>query len=115
MIMQQEEGRLRDQFLINLRRFSTGNISVRSAAEADDLDARLNTVYDRIQQLPESRWQYETVRPEGIRDVEDVWIKLRDARVQLSAIVFPNLTAAAVRAQITRLRLHQLESLPPRK
>ena len=108
-----EQGRLRDQFLINLQRFAKGDIPPAAAADYASVDRKLNEVYRRIQHAPESAWEVGTINPPGIRDTERAWLKLRDAWVEFARVAYPRLSADTVRTQIVRLRLHQLQSLDP--
>jgi uncharacterized protein YecT (DUF1311 family) len=112
--MLEEEGRLRDQLLINLRRFAKGDIPTASSAEYQNVDRKLNQVYQKIQQAPSSSWEYTTVKPSGIRDTERAWLKLREAWVEFARVAYPHVSEDTVRTQITRLRLHQLQSLQPK-
>jgi hypothetical protein len=114
MFTLEEQKRLRDQFLINLQRFGAGDVPKTSAPDLAALDRVLNSMYHDIQQAPSSQWQYGTVKPEGIRDTERNWVELSDAWVAFAHEAYPNLDGNAVRAQIIRLRLHQLRSLAPR-
>lgn len=110
----QEQGRLRDQFLINLKRFAKGDIPDAPLADGRTLDQELDQVYRHIQQSPESSWQYGTIKPSGIRDTERAWLKLRTAWTEFSGLAYPGLNATRIATQLTRLRLHQLESLARR-
>jgi hypothetical protein len=110
----EEEGRLRDQFLIELRRFARGDVPRASLFDYQTVDRELNDAYQRIEQSPDGAWQYGTVKPSGIRDVEQAWLKLYNAWVEFARVAYPNLSADTVRTQITRLRLHQLQELQPR-
>jgi hypothetical protein len=115
MFALQEEKKLRDQFLINLQRFASGDVPRANAASLGRLDRALNSVYQDIQSSPASAWQYYgTVKPEGIRDTERKWVALADAWVEFAREAYPKLDENTVRAQIIRLRLHQLESLEPK-
>jgi uncharacterized protein YecT (DUF1311 family) len=114
-----EKGRLHDQFLINLRHFADPKTPSAAAADlqtADfqSIDRQLNQAYQRIQQAPDRAWQYGTVKAEGIRSTQEVWLKLRDAWVEFAGTAYPRLKADTVRTQITRLRVHQLHSLEPK-
>lgn len=109
----EEEKKLRDQFLTNLLRFAGGDVPATSATQLAAADRTLNTTYQEIQRLPQEHWQYGTVRPEGIRETERAWVALADAWSEFAAQAYPNLEASTVRAQIVRLRLHQLRSLAP--
>jgi uncharacterized protein YecT (DUF1311 family) len=75
----------------------------------------LNEAYRHIQQQSSDSFkQNGTVKPSGIREVERAWLKLRDAWVAFARVAYPGLSADTVRAQITRLRLDQLQALQPR-
>jgi uncharacterized protein YecT (DUF1311 family) len=106
----QEQGRLRDQFLINLQRFGKGDIPNASSVQVRELDQKLNAAYQQIQNTPAEKWKYGTIKPSGIRETERSWIKLRDAWVEFGRLAYPNLSSDRITAQITRLRLHQLKS-----
>lgn len=114
MFALEEEKKLRDQFLINLQRFGSGEVPHATAADVAALDRALNSVYQDILHAPVSVWQYGTVKPDGIRETERKWVALADAWGEFTREAYPNLDANAVRAQIIRLRLHQLRSLAPR-
>jgi len=106
-----EETKLRDQFLINLQRFGRADIPGASEADLFILDQKLNEMYQRIQHSPTSRWEFGTIKPDGIRDTERKWISLVDAWIGFARIAYPNLSTTRVRAQLIRLRLRQLRSL----
>jgi len=101
----EEQGRLRDQFLATIQRFAAGQ----ATSDYQNADRSLNDAYQRIQQAPDSFWQWGTVKPSGIRDTERLWIQLRDAWVEFARQAFPRLSADAVRTEITRQRTAQLE------
>jgi hypothetical protein len=106
-----EAGRLRDQFLINLQRFGDGDIPPASAADLHWLDQQLNEVYEQLQHSPAGKWPYGTIKPEGIRATERKWIALVDAWTAFARAAYPNPPVSRIRAQLIRLRLHQLRSL----
>jgi len=106
-----EQARLADQFLINLQRFGSGSIPPASATDLSTLDRMLNEVYQKIQHSPASKWEYGTIKPEGIRDTERKWVALLESWTVLGRIAYPNLSRERIRAQLIRLRLHQLRSL----
>jgi len=102
-----ERGILRDQFLINLRRFSTGDVPRTSPREAQDIDQRLNDAYARALAKPAAG----TVNAGGIQNTESAWVALRKQWISFARVAWPTLPEIDVGAQITRLRAHQLESL----
>ena len=107
----QEEAKLRDQFLINLQRFGRGDVPIASVADLSSLDRMLNDVYQRIQHSSAEKWESGTIKPEGIRETERKWVSLIDAWVTFGHAAYPKLSAVRIRAQVIRLRLHQLRSL----
>lgn len=109
-----EEGRLRDQFLTNLRRFAEGDVPPASLSDYQSVDRRLSGAYQHIEQSSDSFWQYGTAKPAGIRETEGAWLKLCNAWVEFARVAYPGLSADTVRTEITRLRLHQLRALQPR-
>jgi len=115
MFALEEQKRLRDQFLINLQRFGRGDVPRASEKDVAALDRTLNSVYQDIEHAPADSWQYGTVKPEGIRETERTWVALADAWADFAKQAYPGLDPSAVRAQIIRLRLHQLRSLAPKE
>jgi len=104
--------RLRDQFLINLQRFSRGDVPAADAAAAAALDAQMNERYQKIMHAPERTFAGTTVNAAGIRDTQRAWLPLRDAWLEFAAATYPRLTRERVLAQLLRLRLGQLRRLP---
>ena len=52
----EEEGRLRDQFLINLRRFAQDDVPPASLSDYQSVDRSLNDAYQHIKQSSDSFW-----------------------------------------------------------
>lgn len=112
MFYEQELDTLAAQFLINLQRFHKQDVPVTAAADLQTLDSNLNATYQQLMKLPASRWDgYGTIKPEGIRDTERAWLKLVDAWVRFGREAYPQVSETSLRAQLIRLRLHQLQSL----
>jgi hypothetical protein len=111
----EEQKKLRDQFLINLQRFGSEDVPRASEKDLAALDRALNSTYQDIERAPADMWKYGTVKPEGIRETEQKWVALAEAWVEFAKEAYPNLNANTVRAQIIRLRLHQLRSLGPKE
>ncbi len=107
----EEEAKLRDQFLINLQRFGSGDMPPASAAHLSRLEAQLNEVYQRIQDAPADKWEFGTVKPDGIRNTERKWLALVDAWIAFARTAYPDPPASRIRAQLIRLRLDQLRSI----
>jgi hypothetical protein len=107
----QEQAKLRDQFLNNLRQFGNGEAPAASANDLALLDRELNEIYHRILHSPASKWEYGTIKPEGIRDTERKWLSLVDAWTTFTRGAYPALAPTRIKAQLIRLRLLQLRSL----
>jgi uncharacterized protein YecT (DUF1311 family) len=106
-----DRGKLRDEFLINLQRFSKSDIPQATPADMKNLDAQMNVLYQKILQAPEDAFP-GTVKPPGIRDTQRAWLKLRDAWMDFAKSAYPGLLSDRVMAQLIRLRLNQLRLLP---
>jgi uncharacterized protein YecT (DUF1311 family) len=106
-----DRGKLRDQFLINLQRFSRSDVPQATAAEVNNLDAQMNVLYQKIMQAPVDAF-LGTVKPPGIRDTQRAWLQLRDAWMDFGKSAYPRLSPDRVMAQLIRLRLNQLRLLP---
>lgn len=107
----EEESRLSDQFLDNLRQFGTNVVPNASAVELRRLDGELKLVYERIQQSPSAKWRFGTINVEGIIDTQRKWLVLVNAWMAFAQTAYPKRTATSIKAQLTRLRLQQLRSL----
>lgn len=77
-------------------------------AEPSLLDKVLNTVYQRIQQLPADRWDGQTTTLKGIRNTERKWIALADAWAAFGRVAYPHITEAQIRARLIHSRLDPL-------
>lgn len=107
----EEEGVLKDQFLINLNRFAKGDVPSVSTSDYWGLQQTLERVYGEIQSSSDSAWQFGTVKPAGIRTTEGAWLALLEAWAAFGRMNYPHLSTDRIRGQITRLRIHQLQSL----
>lgn len=106
-----EEAKLRDQFLINLQRFSKKDIPQTSKTDLAVLNQRLEEAFRRLQNAPANKWEFGTIKPAGIREAQVKWAALLDAWIDFSRLAYPELSETSLRAQLIRLRLHQLRSL----
>jgi len=107
----EDQALLREQFLTNLTRFGKGDIPPDTESDLVELDRKLNEAYQAIQHSPQSRWEYVTVKPEGIQKTERAWVALADEWIAFAAKAYPDISSRRIRAQLIRLRLHQLRSL----
>ena len=97
------------QFLIDLQRLASQKWPTASHAEAADADKALNRQYRKALAWAAGKDNFTTVKPDDIRAAQRAWLPYRDAWVRLG--VAANVSADAVLARITRLRLAQLTAL----
>lgn len=111
MFYEQELSTLSDQFLINLQRFRKDDVPAATPHDLAELDAKLNTAYRSLMNAPADKWEFGTIKPDGIRKTERAWLNLVDAWMRFGHAAYPQLSETRLRAQLIRLRLHQLQSL----
>ena len=109
MFVLHEEGILRDQFLINLQRFGRSDIPQATVADLAALDKSLNATYQAA--LGTRPTGGSTITPDGVRETERAWLRLAEAWQAFARVAYPTLSSTRLRAQLIRLRLHQLRSL----
>ena len=77
------------------------------------LDKKLNQVYQRVMQLPQKDGArglgYGTVTKEGVKNTQRAWLAYRDAWVALGAARYPGVAPHAWKALLTQRRIEQLE------
>ncbi len=105
----EEKGRLREQFVADLRRFAAGDIPAASASDYRSADQKLNDVYRRIEQIPDPAEPHGAVTASGVRETERVWIKYRDAWVAFAHVAYPRISDDSVRTYVTRARIEELQ------
>jgi len=107
----EEEGVLRDQFLINLKRFAEVDVPAATDRDSEQLEKTLDLLLGQIQSSSGSAWQFTTVTPNGIGTTQRAWLSLLQAWTDFGRVAYPRLDTNRIRAQIIRLRIHQLRSL----
>ncbi len=118
----EEQDKLRDQFLINLKRFSAPRVDSPVALAA--ADRQLNAAYQRVRQYlpateppsPDFTSPDGTINFAGVQNTQRAWLALRAAWVAFTQASHPTATPDQVAAILTMQRVHQLQSLlpPPR-
>lgn len=115
----EEQDRLRDQFLINLKRFSAPHVV--SPVSLASADRQLNANYQSLKQsLPASAEQVDastspegTINFDGVQKTQRAWLILRTAWVAFAKASHSTATPDQVAAILTMQRVHQLQSLLP--
>jgi hypothetical protein len=111
MFVVQEREKLEDEFAEAVAIFEAGKLPRFTEAEFADADARLNAAYRRaLTQKPEFQ---TTIRPEGIRATERVWVRYRDEWVRFGALHYPRVSADSWKVWLTRERVKLLDAVSP--
>jgi uncharacterized protein YecT (DUF1311 family) len=115
----EEQDKLRDQFLINLKRFSAPHVV--SPVPLPSADRQLNAAYQRLQQSLPSREQQArdpdsmagTINFDGVQKTQRAWLDLRSAWIAFAKVTHSTASPNQVAAILTMQRVHQQQSLLP--
>lgn len=103
-----EQARLRDAFLADIKAFETGKRPPH--ADLTAADKALNAAYQNL--LKKTDWSRTgTVKPEGIRATQRLWLKYRDAFAAFGKARYPETRAEDWKTHLTRLRTAELKTL----
>jgi uncharacterized protein YecT (DUF1311 family) len=113
----EEQDKLRDQFLINLKRLSASTFD--SPVPLTTADRELNAAYKALEQsMPAQKdaanfanSPYGTITFDGVQKTERAWMALREAWVAFAKASKSVATDEQVAAAITMQRVHQLKTL----
>lgn len=109
--------RLDIALLRDMERFETGARPDEKAADFPAADKALNAAYRRtLAALDAGKGngafgEYGTIRPEGVRETERLWLRYRDAWVAFAATRYPETAANAWRAWLSRARARALSEI----
>ena len=109
---QEDRGRLRDQFLINLQRFASGNLPAASGTDRARAREELENALAAVRSMPPPATSAE-VQPQGVAVTEEAWEQLFAAWLRFLPVASPGLSQNAAATELLRLRTHQLRSLVP--
>ena len=115
----EEQDKLRDQFLINLKRFSASYVA--SPVPLASADRQLNAAYQRLKEsLPATQDQAQasnspagTISFDGVQKTQRAWLNLRAAWTAFAIASHFTATPDQAAAILTMQRVHQLQSLVP--
>lgn len=108
----EDQGQLREQFVINLERFARGNVPRASGIDRRQADAALARAYAAVQAAPVAPYP-GAVQPQGVAATQQAWRALFAAWMQFVPVAYPGLSAEAAAVELDRLRMHQLQKLTP--
>jgi len=101
--------KLEDDFLASLIAFESGKTPKFTAADFAKADANLNAVYK--QTLKKAAAGKGTIKEDGIRSIEHLWLAYLTAWVTFAHQKYPQVTADSWRVWLTRERTQQLREL----
>jgi hypothetical protein len=104
----EEEEKLEATFAALLDELERGALAPATAADLDELDRKLNLVYQRV--VKAATPQGGTITTDGIRETERRWPRYRDAWTAFAKITFPKADPRAVKARLTRERTNLLNA-----
>jgi hypothetical protein len=107
-LVQQEQDRVRAQFVADFKLFAKPDFTEPSFTLAD---AKMNEEYAIVRKNGPSIFRNTTLTVAGVEETQAVWTKYREAWRKYEAIVAPTVSSDAVATQITRERLTQLHKL----
>jgi hypothetical protein len=107
-LVQQEQDRIRAQFVSDFKLFAKPDLTEPSLALAD---SKMNEEYALVRKNGPSIFRNTTLTVAGVEETQAVWTKYRDAWRKYEGIVNPTVSGDAVATQITRERLTQLHKL----
>jgi hypothetical protein len=105
-----DQNRLREQFVINVERFSRGKLPRASSAIRQQVQRELDAVYAAaiaVPRDPNAPFGGSTVK--GVKTTEAAWQKLFEQWMLFVHVAFPNLSQDAVATELLRLRIHQVK------
>ena len=111
MFVIQEQDRLSDQVLINLREFATGQIPQATAAQANASDEEMKLLLQHLAYGYRKPAFAGAIAAEGIVATQQSWLATRRAWLALGRLAWPALDPDRIRSRLTRQRIRQLRRL----
>ena len=106
----EDRNRLREQFVINLERFSTGKLPEASPASRQRAQRELEAAYTAALAVPrDPNASFGNPTVQGLKTTQAAWEKLFRQWMRLAPVAFPDLTQDAVATELLRLRIHQIK------
>jgi hypothetical protein len=105
----EEQQTLREEFSNSLQEFEAGKLPGGSADDFKQADAELASLFKSIDGQADNAELYGTVTPVGVRRVEKVWLRYREAWVRFGKVKYPDVSADSWRVWLTRRRIEMLK------
>ena len=111
-----DRGKLRDQFLIDLQRFASGNLPAASGSDRTRARGELENALAAVRGMPPPAMSVlsSAVQPQGVATTQQAWERLFAEWLKFLPAAYPGLSQDAAATELLRLRTHQLRSLAPR-
>jgi len=106
----EDRNRLREQFVIDLERFSTAKLPRASAATRQQTQNELDTAYTAALAVPrDPNAPFGNPTVGGLKATEAAWEKLYERWMAFAPVAFPDLPQDAAATELLRLRIHQVK------
>jgi hypothetical protein len=105
-----DQNKLREQFVINLERFSTGKLPKTSPASRHLAQRELDAAYAAALAVPrDPKAPFGNPTVKGLKASQAAWEKLFEQWMLFVPVAFPDLSQDAVATELLRLRIHQVK------
>ena len=107
-----DQGNLREQFLINLRRFASGDLPHATPADRAQAQQRVSAAAAAAQAFkPDPNGGSMEPTPQSLAATQQVWEALLAAWMRFVPLAYPQLSLDAAATELLRLRIHQLQKV----
>jgi len=104
-----DQNKLREQFVINLERFSTGKLPQASPAIRQQAQRDLDAAYAAALAVPrDPNASFGNPTVNGLKATQAAWQELFEQWMLFVPVAFPNLSQDAAATELLRLRIHQV-------
>ena len=105
----EDQNQLREQFVINLERFSAGRLPKASPASRQLAQQELDAAYTAALAVPrDPNAPFGEPTTDGLKTTQAAWQELFEQWVQFVPIAYPGISQDATATELLRLRIHQL-------
>ncbi len=105
-----DQNKLREQFVINLERFSTGKLPKASPADRQLAQRELDAAYAAALAVPrDPNAPFGNPTVNGIKATQGAWETLFEQWMRFVLVAFPDLSPDAAATELLRLRIHQVK------
>ncbi len=106
----EDQNKLREQFVINLERFSAGTLPKASPASRQLAQQELHAAYTAALAVPRDlNAPFGEPTTKGLKTTEAAWQELFAQWMQFVPIAYPGLSQDAAATELLRLRIHQVK------